>query len=93
MGDRVTVKLGPISVEDAKAYFLQHSAFRGSFNLAIAAREGDIVHGVIAFECDGFQATKRQISTDGNAQIGSLLYGAAVRAAMALGYGALHFGE
>lgn len=29
---------------------------------------------------------KRQIWTDGNAQVGTLLYGAMVRTAMAMGY-------
>lgn len=80
------VELAPISLADARAYFVKHSAFRGEFNLAIAAREGGKVHGVVAFTADGAVCRKEQISTDGSAFIGSLLYGAMVRAAMALGY-------
>jgi hypothetical protein len=81
------VELAPISVADAKAYFEKHSAFRGEFNLAICAKDAQgTVHGVIALTADGKRFRKEQISTDGHAQIGSLLYGAAVRAGMALGY-------
>lgn len=81
------ITLAPISIADAKAYFEKHSAYRGEFNLAIAAKdEAGTVHGVIAMTADGDTFAKGQISTDGNAQVGSLLYGAAWRAAMALGY-------
>lgn len=80
------IEISSISNADARTYFEQHSAFRGGFTLAIAAKEGDITHGVVAFDCDGGEFIKRHISTDGNAHIGSLLYGAMVRAAMALGY-------
>lgn len=82
----MSLEIAAISIPDAKAYFEKHSAFRGEFTLAIAVREGDITHGVVAFDCDGNEFAKRHISTDGNAHIGSLLYGAMVRAAMALGY-------
>lgn len=80
------IQLAPISTADAKAYFEKFSAYRGEFSFAIAAKEGDVVHGVIALRVDGVECVKEQISTDGNAQVGSLLYGAACRAAMALGY-------
>jgi acetoacetate decarboxylase len=85
------MKLVPISVEKAKAYFERHSAYRGEFTLAIAAADEHGVHGVIAMVADGERFWKEQISTDGNAQVGSLLYGAAVRAGMALGYKAMEF--
>ena len=78
--------LFPISNAKAKAYFKKHSAFRGDFNLAIAASEGDTIHGVIALNADGEEFRLGHISTDGSAQVGSLLYGAAWRAAKALGY-------
>lgn len=103
-----TVTLSPISIADAKAYFEQHSAFRGEFNMAIAATKLNTIDatdpsstarefvigakhtreivGVIAFTADGTVCRKEQISTDGSAFIGSLLYGGWVRAAMALGY-------
>lgn len=85
------ITLTPISLPEARAYFEKHSAFRGEFNLAIAASDDTGVHGVIAFTADGVTCKKEQISTDGNAQVGSLLYGAMVRAAMALGYKAVEF--
>lgn len=80
------IQLSPISIEAAKAYFEKHSAYRGEFNLAIAAAEGGDVHGVIAMKADGVEFALGHISTDGSAQIGSLLYGGAWRAAKALGY-------
>jgi hypothetical protein len=82
----VTLEISAISNADARTYFEQHSAFRGDFTLALCVREGDITHGVIAMSADGNEFAKRHISTDGNAHIGSLLYGAMVRVAMALGY-------
>jgi len=84
-----------ISVAAARDYFNMHSAFRGHFDIAIGAADepGGEFHGVIALSVNGDACIKRQISTDGNAQVGSLLYGAAVRVAMALGYKALEFGE
>ena len=84
-------EISSITKEDAAGYFERHSAFRGPFDLAICVREGDTVHGVIALLVDGVTCQKAHISTDGNAHIGSLLYGAAVRTAMALGYGKLTF--
>ena len=81
------MQLVPISIAKAKEYFEKHSAFRGDFNLAIAAQdEAGTVHGVIALTADGETFKKEQISTDGSAYIGSLLYGYAWRAAAGLGY-------
>ena len=89
MGDesKTGITLGAISNAQAKGYFEEHSAFRGSFTNAIAARDDfGNCHGVVAFTADGGEFRKEHISTDGSAQIGSLLYGGMVRAAMALGY-------
>jgi hypothetical protein len=86
MDGRLSLEISAISNADAQAYFEKHSAFRGDFTLALCVKEGDITRGVIAFSCDGGEFVKRHISTDGNAHIGSLLYGAMVRVAMALGY-------
>ena len=80
------VKLTPISVLDAQAYLEKHSHYRGPFNLAIAASDDNDMHGVIALRADGVEFALGHISTDGNAHVGSLLYGAAWRAAKALGY-------
>ena len=85
------IELSPISISAAKEYFEKHSAYRGDFTAAIAAKEGDTTHGVVAFEFDGVTFIKRQISTDGNALIGSLLYGGMVRVAMALDTRRSHF--
>jgi hypothetical protein len=84
--DGQLIEISSISNADAKKYFEEHSAFRGDFTLALCVKEGDITHGVLAFTCDGGAFAKSHISTDGNAHIGSLLYGAMVRVAMALGY-------
>ena len=78
--------LFPISNAQAKAYFKKHSKYRGDFNLAISASDENGIHGVIALNVDGDEFRLGHISTDGNAQVGSLLYGAAWRAAKALGY-------
>jgi hypothetical protein len=75
-----------ISKDGAKAYFRKHSAFRGEFDLAIAVAEKGEVKGVIAMRADGDNFHKAHISTDGSAFLGSLLYGAMVRTAMAMGY-------
>lgn len=80
------IALAPISLEKAREYFAKHSAFRGEFNLAIAAEVDGQVKGVIAMTADGDVFRKEQISTDGCAFLGSLLYGGMVRVGMALGY-------
>ena len=80
------IRLAPISIEGAKDYFERHSKYRGEFNLAICAMDETAIHGVIAMVADGAVFSLGHISTDGSAQIGSLLYGGAWRAAKALGY-------
>lgn len=80
------IELAPISKGDADAYMAAHSQYRGGFDFAICAKEGDIVHGVIVLKADGETFALGHISTDGNAQIGSLLYGGAWRIAKAMGY-------
>jgi hypothetical protein len=82
----MTLRISAISNARAKAYFRKHSAFRGEFNLAIAVEEDGAVKGVVAMQADGNEFRKAHISTDGSAFLGSLLYGAMVRSAMALGY-------
>lgn len=81
------VSLAPISLTAARAVFEKASEYRGEFNLAIAARdEAGNVKGVIAMVADGESFALGHITTDGSAQIGSLLYGGAWRVAKALGY-------
>lgn len=82
----MAVEIAAISIEDASDYLEKHSAYRGAFNLAIAAKDGDVTQGVIALRASGKDFSLGHVSTDGNAQVGSLLYGAAWRAAKALGY-------
>lgn len=80
------IEITAISNHEAKDYLEEHSKFRGDFTLAIAAMENDVIHGVIVLVADGIEFALGHISTDGNAQVGSLLYGAAWRAAKSLGY-------
>lgn len=80
------MQLSPISKSKARAVFNKHSAFRGEFDLAISASDGSKIHGVIAVCADGDEFSLAHIYTDGNAHVGSLLYGAAWRVAKALGY-------
>jgi hypothetical protein len=79
--------LAPITLAAASDIFAEKSTYRGVFNLAIAAKDEEgAVHGVIALVADGHTFELGHIYTDGNAQIGSLLYGGAWRVAKALGY-------
>ena len=80
------MNLAPISNEDALRYFERYSQYRGPFSFAICARDADTVHGVIALVADGATFALGHIWTDGNAHVGSLLYGAAWRTAKAMGY-------
>lgn len=87
----MNLRIASISKQEARDYFEKHSAFRGEFDHAIAVEEDGQVKGVVCFQTDGKTFRKGQISTDGSAFLGSLLYGAMVRAAMALGYKGIEF--
>ena len=80
------MRLAAITTEEAMEYFEKYSAYRGPFTFAIGVKEGDILHGVIALNADGKTFSLGHIQTDGNAHIGSLLYGGAWRSAKAMGY-------
>ena len=80
------MRLAAISKAEAKAYFKKYSAYRGQFDFAIGVKEGTKLHGVIALNADGCVFSLGHIQTDGNAHIGSLLYGGAWRSAKAMGY-------
>ena len=82
----IDMKITKITKEEALTYFEKYSEYRGPFDLAISAQEGDKIHGVIALNADGKTFSLGHIWTDGNAHIGSLLYGAAWRTAKTLGY-------
>ena len=80
------LKITSIAKEDALAYFKKYSDYRGPFDFAICVVEGSKMHGVIALNADGKTFSLGHSWTDGNAFIGSLLYGAAWRSAKAMGY-------
>lgn len=80
------IRITKITRNDAEKFFKKYSDYRGSFDFAICAMEGSKIHGVIALNADGKVFSLGHIWTDGNALIGSLLYGAAWRTAKAMGY-------
>lgn len=80
------MKLTKITRVDALKYFKKYSDYRGPFDFAIGAVEGGKMHGMIALNADGKTFSLGHIWTDGNAHVGSLLYGAAWRVAKAMGY-------
>lgn len=53
---------------------------------SISVVEGEKMHGVICMKIDGAECSLGHLYTDGTALVGSILYGAAWRAAKALGY-------
>ena len=80
------MKLAPIKRDTAGAIFAKHTEFRGSFDIVICAMDDNKIHGVIALTADGQEFALAHLWTDANAQVGSLLYGAAWRTAKAMGY-------
>jgi len=67
-------------------YFKKYSEYRGQFDIAICVRDERGIHGVIALNANGKKFSLGHLWTDANAQVGSLLYGAAWRTAKAMGY-------
>lgn len=84
----MNLELKSMSVADAKALFDVAQSFPRHFNIdfAVSVVDGDTVHGAIAMKADGKTCELVHLFTDGTALVGSLLYGAAWRAAKALGY-------
>lgn len=81
------MKIGSISNATAKIFFDKYTQYREPFTFAICVESEDSVcHGVIALNADGTEFSLGHLWTDANAQVGSLLYGAAWRAAKAMGY-------
>lgn len=82
------IEIGPISTREAASILRSNTTSRDPLteHFAIAAREGKKVRGVIAMFADGEECKLATIWTDTGPQIGTLLYGAAWRAAKALGY-------
>ena len=78
--------LKPITKEHASQYFA-HTSFSGDYDFAISVTdETNKTHGVIAMRATGNECALAHLYTDGTALVGSILYGAAWRAAKALGY-------
>lgn len=80
------LRIAPISIALANTYFKTKTAFQGDFDLAICVKEGEKIRGVIALNAMGRECSLAHLYTDGTALVGSILYGAAWRAAKALGY-------
>lgn len=92
----MTLSLVPISIGDAKEFVRQHHRHHrppqgGLF--AVACAMGGVVVGVAIIgrpvarlNQDGFTAEVTRLATDGTRNACSMLYGAAWRAARALGY-------
>lgn len=81
------LQLNPISTKLARDYLKKHRvAFSGECDFAIAVCSGELVHGIIAMKANGLECALAHLYTDGTALVGSILYGAAWRAAKALGY-------
>ena len=80
------MRLAAITKAEAMGYFRKYSKYRGPFDFAIGVKDGAVLHGVIALNADGHTFSLGHIQTDGNAHIGSLLYGGAWRSAKAMGY-------
>lgn len=82
------LRLTPFTVEQAlqliKARGGQYDAVA---DFAIAVKDGDgYYRGVILLNANGEKCALAHLYTDGTALVGSILYGAAWRAAKALGY-------
>ncbi len=93
----MTLTVVPISLRDANAFVAahhRHHRARHGLNLfAVAAASDGAVVGVAIVSrpnarhlCDGWTAEVTRLATDGSRNACSMLYGAAWRAARALGY-------
>ena len=83
----MSLEIHPLTVEAAKIYLREKECqWSNECDFAIAVSDGKDWHGVIAMKADGNICSLAHLYTDGTALVGSLLYGAAWRAAKALGY-------
>lgn len=92
----MSLELQPITIGEAKAFIREHHRHHkppvgGLF--AVAVNDGEKVVGVCVIgrpvarkSCDGYTAEVTRVATDGTRNACSILYGAAWRAARALGY-------
>lgn len=85
----MNLELRPFSPKQAKDFFeaMHQSPEKLEFDFAVGVcSEDSETRGVIAMKADGATCELAHLFTDGTALVGSLLYGAAWRAAKALGY-------
>jgi hypothetical protein len=91
------IELCPCSLEEANAFVARHHRHHqptpvAKFSIAAATLDGDVVGVVIVglpkarLAMDGWTLEVTRLATDGTRNACSLLYGAARRAAFALGY-------
>jgi hypothetical protein len=90
------VKVTPIALDEANAFVSLHHRHHKPVpgcKFSIAVSEGDVVHGVVIVGRpvarmldDGWTLEVNRCCTDGSRNACSMLYGAAWRAAKALGY-------
>ncbi len=83
------LRLAPITVQSALDFIAArgiHQPVPPGSQFAISAASETLLHGVIIMNMRDDECSLVYLYTDGTALVGSLLYGAAWRAAKALGY-------
>lgn len=84
----MNLEIKQINVKEAMRWLKDNCALEkdAEGDFAIAVNEDMQMHGLILMKADGCQCKLIHLYTDGTALVGSILYGAAWRAAKALGY-------
>lgn len=86
----MSLELKPISASEIHEFLMFHkkhiTSAEYTFGVSVIDNEKNIYHGTIVMLADGKECSLVQLYTDGTALVGSILYGAAWRAAKALGY-------
>ena len=84
----MSLELAPLSYIDCLSYMIDKGCELPSdrFDFCISVSDGEKRRGAIGMYADGTTCKLGHLYTDGTALVGSILYGAAYRAAKALGY-------
>jgi len=84
----MNLEIKPIRNDEAKSFLLDKkcAVLETDFDFCISVMHENTIHGVIAMRADGKSCSLAHLYTDGTGLVGSILYGAAWRAAKALGY-------
>jgi hypothetical protein len=85
----MSLELKSMPVRDAIDWLIKSNAAippGAKADFAIGVCEEQTMHGLIVMKANGYVCELVHLYTDGTALVGSLLYGAAWRAAKALGY-------